>query len=331
MNFMQRLRTSGAICTLGFSFGICVLSTLLAAPAWAGAPGGGFIQLEFDTELTALNLAGPTIPMPLASDPGNALGDSVSGYGFVDSQVSITLSSQRLPMPGPASLGHAFATPKSISDAGTASGDGAPDPEPIDPSEWDGEEFQVYSFFDVFFDITVTDVDARAGRNFAGMPDGASVQFLDNGPSIAGGQEAMQTFYTAIFDMDAPNFGLIPPPEVSPYIGHFQIEIPLGGDINGNGEPDKIKFSQASHAVGDENRTFIVLPDGTVIDSFDSTAQVLGAVVDVSTDPPFEVLLSGPSSASSNLLNPVVPEPSSLVLLAAGGLLAAARRRNSRR
>jgi hypothetical protein len=30
--------------------------------------------------------------MPLASDPGNLLGDTIGGYGFVDSQLSITLS-----------------------------------------------------------------------------------------------------------------------------------------------------------------------------------------------------------------------------------------------
>jgi PKD repeat protein len=36
----------------------------------------------------------------------------------------------------------------------------------------DGEQFFVDSFFDVFFDITVTDVDARPGRDYAGQPDG---------------------------------------------------------------------------------------------------------------------------------------------------------------
>ena len=35
-------------------------------------------------------------------------------------------------------------------------------------------------------------------------------------------------------------------------------------------ENDKIKFTLATHSVGDENRTFIVLPDGTTIDEFDS-------------------------------------------------------------
>ena len=95
-------------------------------------------------------------------------------------------------------------------------------------------------------------------------------------------------------------------------------------DINGNGIGDKIKFTLASHSVGDENRTFIVLPDGTVIDSFDSLASLAGAVVDITSDPPFGPFdLSGPTIAQSHIVNPVVPEPAALVLFDVGGVLAA--------
>jgi hypothetical protein len=144
----------------------------------------------------------------------------------------------------------------------------------------------------------------------------------------------MDSFYTRVFDKDAPNYGLIPPPEVSPYIGHFSIEIPLGGDINGNGENDKIKFTLATHSVGDENRTFIVLPDGTVVDEFDSAAFLEGSVVDESTDPPFTIgsldpntglpdpnVFGGPTTGSSRLVNPVIPEPKDWALLTGAGLL----------
>jgi hypothetical protein len=279
------------------------------------------VQLEFDTELLSLNLTGGPFPLPLASDPANALGDSIDGYGFVNSQVSITLSSQR-PLPGPRSLGHVFAT-NSIGEAGPVPRGGQMFP-PIDPAAHNGEPFRVNSFFDVFFDITVVDVDPRPGRDFiGGLP---AVQIPDNGPAN------MQTSYPAIFDANAPNFGLIPPPEVDPYIGHFLIEIPLGVDINGNGENDKIKFTLATHSVGDQNRTFIILPDGTTLDSFDSAAFLEGAIVDQSADPPFTIgsldpdtglpteAFSGPTTASSRLLNPIVPEPSSAALL---GLAAA--------
>ena len=149
----------------------------------------------------------------------------------------------------------------------------------------------------------------------------------------------MQNFFKAVFDADAPNFGLIPPPEANPYIGHFVIEIPLGGDINGNGIDDKIKFTLVTHSVGDGNRTFIQLPDGTAIDQFDSGAVLEGLIVDESTDPPFQIgaflsnglpdphSFGGPTTASSSLNNPLVPEPTTIGLAAAGLLCLATRRR----
>lgn len=306
-------------------------TALCAAPSTlaVGAPA----QLEFDTELVSMTLTGGPFVMPLASDPGNALGDSIEGYGLVNASVAITLSSQRDPLPGPATLGKAFAFSEGLEVARTAgnlhlalaNGTSLP---PIDPSELHGQQFFVNSFFDVFFDITVTDVDPRPGHDFAGQLDGASLGLLDNGPA------QMQSSYPAVFDKDAPNFGLLPPPEVSPYIGHFSIEIPLGGDINGNGEDDKIKFTLATHSVGDENRTFIILPDGTVLDTFDSAAFLDGAVVDESTDPPFTIgaldptsglpdptSFGGPTTGSSRLVNPVVPEPEDWALITGAGLL----------
>jgi hypothetical protein len=167
-----------------------------------------------------------------------------------------------------------------------------------------GDSMTVSSFFDVFFDISITDVDPAA--NFGGGPtDGLSLAFPDNGPAH------MENFYTAIFDPAAPNFGLIPPPESAPYIGGFNIEIPLGADLNGNGEDDKIKFTLAANTLSDENRTFITLPDGTVIDNFESVLDLSGAVVDESQDPPFSIQLTGPTSASSRLAGLPVDVPDS--------------------
>ncbi len=278
----------------------------------AVAPGE-FVCIEFDTELLEMDLSGPAVPIPVGSDPGNVNFPDVGGglapdggpasqegYAFVDSEVIVTLSSQRGTDPGLASTGKAHAYlartgANTLQDDGLACGDAE-----IDPEELDGEQFVVDSFFDVFFDITVTDVDDRPGRDFAGQPDGASMTFQDNGPAH------MESFVDGIiFDKGAPNFGLIPPPESAPYIGHFNIEIPLGADINGNEENDKIKFTLVTHTVGDENREFIQLPDGTVIDEFDSEAFLEGAIVDESTDPPFTIGLTGPTMASSMLVNPV--------------------------
>lgn len=282
----------------------------------------GFVELQFNTEMTSLNLTGGPFPMPLASDPSNVLGDSVDGYGFVNSQVSLSLSSQRVGNPGPQSTGQSFAFLGELPAAPSAASIGdLGEPALIDPDELDGEQFYVESFFDVFFDITVADVDNRPGRDFAGQPGGSSIQLQNNGPA------SMQSSYAAVFDKDAPNFGLIPPPEADPYIGHFEIEIPLGGDINGNGENDKIKFTLATHSVGDENRQFVILPDGTTIDEFDSAAFLEGAVVDESTDPPFTIgaidpntglpdpiVFGGPTTATSQLQNPIVPEPVSAMV-----------------
>jgi len=285
------------------------------------------VWLQLNTSLEELNLTGGPFPIPLAADPANLLGDSIEGYGFVDSVVTVTLSSQRVVPPGPVTQGEAIAYLQGF--PGKAAPGGQGDPPPIDPAELDGGYFFVDSFFDGFFDITVTDVDSRPGRDFAGQPDGVTMGLYNNGPS------RMLSNYMAIFDKDAPNFGLFPPPETDPYyIENSQIEIPLAGDINGNGENDKVKFTLVTIPLGDENRTFIELPDGTTIDMCDSGALLEGVIVDESTDPPFTIgatlpnglpdpsVFGGPATATSQLANPVLPEPSTFILLGTGlGLL----------
>ncbi|MDP6547227.1 MAG: PEP-CTERM sorting domain-containing protein, partial [Phycisphaerae bacterium] len=147
------------------------------------------------------------------------------------------------------------------------------------------------------------------------------------------------SFHAAVFDKDAANFGLFPPPAADPWIGMFLLEIPLGVDINGNGENDKIKITLATISAGDGNRTFITLPDGTVINEFDAGSFIEGAVVDESTDPPFMIgarlpnglpdpnAFGGPTTATSNLQNPVLPEPATVTILVVGGLAILRRRR----
>jgi hypothetical protein len=59
----------------------------------------------------------------------------------------------------------------------------------------------------------------------------------------------------------------------------------------------------------------------------DSIADLDGAIVDVSDDPPFHIDLLGPTTATSKLVNEVVPEPSAVLLVASGGLLVSFGRR----
>jgi len=297
------------------------IAVLAAAPA-AGQP----VAIKFDTELTSLEAQGGPYAVPLAADPGNLLGDSVDGYGFVNSEVLITLSSQRTIGPaGPATLGQTTAVQggAQFQTAGLPI-NGVTTLPPIDPEQLDGEPFFVDSFFDVYFDIKITDVDRRPGRDYAGQPDGAFLFLPDLGPV------AMRSTYQVTFDKTADNFGLLPPPEGSPYIMDIaEYEVPLGGDINGNGENDKIKITGATLTAMDANRTFDPGPNGSVLFGFTGVVDLEGGVMDESTDPPFTIGgLSGPTTGWGQIQNP--PEPTTMALLAVGGTLLVRRRRRKR-
>lgn len=110
------------------------LVVLCSSPQAFAASTGGSVYLEFDTEMLSMSLSGGPFVMPLASDPGNALGDSIGGYGLVNSAVRITLSSQRTPA-GPASPGKTFAFQEGLEaapQASIANGNGGTPP-PINP------------------------------------------------------------------------------------------------------------------------------------------------------------------------------------------------------
>ena len=83
----------------------------LAASTSPLTAGQSFSYMEFQTELTSMSLTGGPFPMPLAFDPTNNLGDSVDGYGFVNSSATFNLSSERTSSPGSASLGSYDASP----------------------------------------------------------------------------------------------------------------------------------------------------------------------------------------------------------------------------
>ena len=324
------------------SLSVAVALGVLALVATAGMAQQQS-PIMFNTELVELNLSGGPFPIPLASDPNNALGDSVDGYGFVNSNVVITLSSQRSTNPGQRSLGETWAYLGGGQVQGTVVIDGGDPALPlIDPPQLNGQEFFVDSFFDVFFDITVTDADPRPGRNYAGTPPasevGATLTLPDNRPVT------MESSYTAIFNMNAHNFGLFPPSEDEPFVSPAfptpVFTVALGMDINGNGHDDKIAISFTEMAVADASRRYTTLPDGTTVrNDFNANMYLISDVMDVISDPPFTIgaqigtggpAFGGPTTATSTLMNPVTPEPATLALLAVGGTVLGWRRRRRR-
>lgn len=287
---------NGLICT------ICLMAFCSSTVRSAGAATvfGGVGPIT--TELTDFQLSGGPVGMPLGSDPGNAMGDSVDGFMFVQSTIEIRESADKQ------SLGQAFISPLEPSFAAFA-GEGGGGGSTIN----NGDPVLVESFFDVFFDVTFTDVDSRPGRDYAtGTP---TIQINGLGPAnmSLGGPEGGGVI--AIADTSKPNYGVLPPTGEA-YIGHFNIVVDLSDvfgqtvDINQNGDPDVLKFTLATHQVGDVTNTFI---DGAdLVDEFNSNLDLNGAILDSLADPPFTISLSGPTTARQQILvsAALVPEAS---------------------
>lgn len=251
------------------------------------------------------------MPLTNAATTSTELGAPVAtgdGYGWVKANIAITLSTT-IPSTGQATLGK----PTFFGEGAVPDGLGCSFGESSSGDVENGDTVCVDSFFNVFFDVTISDIDGTAGF-FNGLGP-ASFGLNAQGPLF------MEFQGECIADTSKVNFGCLPP-EGSPYIGHFKIDAPLGVDVNGNGPLDFLHFVFGSHNVGGVTNTFV---DGNqVIDEFGSTIAGTGSVDDIETDPPFVFTLTGPTTASqSPTFGPSVPEPSYLLLLSAGfGLMA---------
>ena len=264
--------------------------------------------------------------MPQANDPTNNLGNSINSYGFVNSQVTITASSQRTSNLGPQSLGQTCGI-----NAQTC-----PPAPTIDPNVLHGTSYLVDSSFDVHFDMQLTDVDSSPGRDYAGQPDGAS--FILQDVTMLN----MQSFSNAVFDKNEESFDLLMPPQSDVYFG-IPVDVPLGADINGNGTNDKLRFTQFLYGVQSGNRLDMTLLTNLLWNhEYDSAALLGGLVENVTGGVPFQIgaqlpngqpdpaAFGGRDLVESRLVNPIVPEPITVLLSVLGVVAVSLKRRRNK-
>lgn len=279
--------------------------------------------LPIPTQLLNFGLtADMFIPLTSAATTSTLSGapTPIDGYGWVKTNVALSLSTNT-PSTGQAYLGVPYSYPD-LTDSGVggaATGiQGCVEGGGGYGMAGNGDTVCVSSFFDVFFNVALTDIDSTAG--FFGGVGPATLAILDLGPAN------MQQNSECIADTSQNNLGCLPP-EGSAYIGHFEVKMPLGADINGNSLNDILYFTLVQHKVEGVTNTYV--QGGNVFDTFNSSAGGSGYVGDDRADPPFgPFTLTGPTTAQQGIVYAAAPEPATPVLFGAGlGLLVWNRRR----
>jgi len=287
---------------------ICLLGSALLALAWVPTSQADVITTIVTTPITVFDGTG-TGSVPLASDPGNSLGDSIDGYGYVDATATISAS-------------------PTLSSAGKTTID------------FDLTTFSVHvsSVFSLNLNVTLVDADTRLGRDFAtGSPSVLTPMKpleikVDGDVDLLSLLAALAALPPAATDAEILG-AIIGAATVSHSV--VDAKYALGVDVNQNGALDVLTLRtmdldptllSLDVTDGDLDALLDAIAGGTLTSPIEIEAGVsvsglslafTGDVHDVSTDPPFTLNFIDVSFGSAAT---AVPEPSSLLLLLAAGL-----------
>jgi hypothetical protein len=289
---------------------IWLLASAALALGWMPPSDADVVTTIVTTPITVFSGTG-TGSVPLASDPGNALGDSINGYGYVNATATISASS-------------------TLNSAGTTTID----------FDLTTLNVHVSSAFSLNLDLTLVDADDRLGRDFAtGSPISLSpVRPLEI--AVDGNADVLALLAA---------FAALPPTPtdaevLAAIIGAATVthsvvdaKYALGVDVNGNGTDDVLTLRTGDLdptllsldvTDGDLEALIDAITSGTLTAPIEIEAGVsvtglslsfTGDVFDQTADPPFTLNFTGVTLASTQL-NGGLPEPSSLLLLLAAGL-----------
>lgn len=298
---------------------ICFLVSALLALVWVPTSQADVFTTIVTTPITVFDGTG-TGSVPLASDPGNALGDSINGYGYVNATATISASSTK-------------------SSAGTTTID----------FDLTALTVHVSSVFSLNLDVTLVDADDRPARDFATGSPKLLTPMTPLEIKVDGDVDLLSLLAAlAALPPTATDAEILGAIIGAATVSHSVVDAKyaLGVDVNQNGALDVLTLRTADLdptllsldvTDGDLDALLDAIAGGTLTNPIEIEAGVsvtglsltfTGDVFDVTSDPPFTLNFSGVTLASTDL-NGNLPEPSSLWLLLAAGLslLAVGRRR----
>ncbi len=254
------------------------------------------LTITINTEIVQMDLSGSGL-LPLASDPSNLLGDSIEGYGFVNSQVSFSES---------ASLFSSSTTTIFFDFLNLTS--------------------TISSSFELFLDLELTDDDPASGRDYAsGSPLSITADASKPLTSSVSG--------TISLDLGSGEVLLSDLIETAPQIERsLGVDVNDNGEFDSifYSLAGLTTLVEAIDFTGVDFTAITSVGNDAFLDingSLGVTATGLtfaGQVADTITDPPFSIDVSGPV-----LLTTEIDEPSGLMMMLLGllGLTRLLRRR----